>query len=546
MEKRTVYTVDKSEIKILHTGDTHLGARQYHSDVRRRDFFDSFDKVVSDAIENEMDAVIHTGDLFDNRNPTIEDLIDTIAILTRLKKAGIPFLGIVGNHETKQNTQWLDIFQTMGLAKRLGEHPVIIEGSRSQIRFYGIDNLSGPRLAAFDFSIFDAEQKHGGDGKKIYNLLALHQLLEPILPGQPLSCDDFTNPVPIQFDAVLLGDNHKYECVKHNGFWLTYSGSTERCSAAEVEPRAYNILTFDGAEISMTRRTIPTRDFVKILVESNEKGEILIEEVYAKIDAYAEKIVGAVVFVEFSGIKKTLIPISEIEDYVKNKGAVVSRVGDKRDLEKSETDKVKQIVFRDPDEAVTQELKRLNLTEAGFLIDSIIRDADTSKTNVADASENQLKIYLDGREFKEEFRRESPYLYDADLESDENEVTIAIETYAEINRAAADEAAADERVNIDDEMADNEMVVVCEMAAADEIVAAGEVAVAGGRADIGGLADVEISDAAEVAVDEIESEIVLTAPASLPKKAKELKKAKPHNKPRQYTLGDMFGSEDEK
>ena len=30
------------EIRILHTADTHLGYRQYHSEVRRKDFFEAF------------------------------------------------------------------------------------------------------------------------------------------------------------------------------------------------------------------------------------------------------------------------------------------------------------------------------------------------------------------------------------------------------------------------------------------------------------------------------------------------------------------------
>ncbi len=494
MENISVYTVETSEIRILHTGDTHLGSRQYHSDVRRRDFFDSFARVIRDAVENQMDAVVHTGDLFDNRNPTIEDLIETIAILTPLQKAGIPFLGIVGNHEVKQNTQWLDIFETMGLAKRLGSTPVVVEGSCSQIRFYGIDNLSGPRLASFDFSVFDPDPHCGGDGKKIYNVLTLHQLLEPVLPGQPLSSDDFTSAIPIRFDAVLLGDNHKYECIKHNGAWLTYPGSTERCSAAETEPRAYNILTFNGTEVSVTRRTIPTREFVTVPVESNENGEIQIEDIYSKIDSYSEKINGAVVFVELSGIKKTLVPISEIEEYVKNKGAVVARVGDKRDLEKDASDKIKQIVFRDPDEVVTQELRRLNLTEAGFLLDSVIRDTETSKTNVADVSEIRLKEYLSRHDFKDEFKRDSVYLNGFD------EVTAEtvewIEQIRQIQEMPADISSPKE----------------------DEIAGSG---------------------LNEAVSEETETEDV--PPAVKPP----VKKEKEQSRPRQYTLGDMFGSEGE-
>ncbi len=111
------------EIKILHTADSHIGYRQYHSDVRRQDFLDAFSSVIDDAIEMKMDAVVHAGDLFDSRNPTLEDILDTMNILARLRDASIPFLAIVGNHESKQHTQWLDLFQNMGIAIRLGTMP---------------------------------------------------------------------------------------------------------------------------------------------------------------------------------------------------------------------------------------------------------------------------------------------------------------------------------------------------------------------------------------------------------------------------------------
>jgi exonuclease SbcD len=114
------------EIRIIHTADTHLGYKQYHSEFRRKDFFDAFEVVINDAVEMQVDAVVHAGDLFDSRNPTLEDLLETINILSRLKAASIPFFGIVGNHESKQNTQWLDLFEEMGLAARLGKKPRLI------------------------------------------------------------------------------------------------------------------------------------------------------------------------------------------------------------------------------------------------------------------------------------------------------------------------------------------------------------------------------------------------------------------------------------
>ena len=71
------------EIRILHTADTHLGYRQYHSEARRKDFFAAFELVVNDAVEMQVDAVVHAGDLFDSRNPTLEDLLEPMYSKTK-------------------------------------------------------------------------------------------------------------------------------------------------------------------------------------------------------------------------------------------------------------------------------------------------------------------------------------------------------------------------------------------------------------------------------------------------------------------------------
>ncbi|MCO5383725.1 MAG: metallophosphoesterase [Methanosarcina barkeri] len=109
------------EIRILHTADTHLGYRQYHSEVRRKDFFAAFEVVVNDAIEMQIDAVVHAGDLFDSRNPTLEDLLETMNILSRLKAAGIPFLELSGTMRANRIPSGSTSLRKWGLRHGLGK-----------------------------------------------------------------------------------------------------------------------------------------------------------------------------------------------------------------------------------------------------------------------------------------------------------------------------------------------------------------------------------------------------------------------------------------
>jgi DNA repair exonuclease SbcCD nuclease subunit len=121
--------------RVLHTADTHLGYQQYHSPERRCDFLEAFRRVIDDAIESDVDAVVHAGDLFHDRSPELSDLLGAVEVLESLSEAGIPFLAVVGNHEAKRSAQWLDLFEAMGLARRLGEKPVAV----GETAFYGLD-----------------------------------------------------------------------------------------------------------------------------------------------------------------------------------------------------------------------------------------------------------------------------------------------------------------------------------------------------------------------------------------------------------------------
>jgi len=161
------------EIRILHTADTHLGYTQYYSEVRRKDFFKAFEIVINDAIDMQVDAVVHAGDLFDSRNPTLEDILETISILFKLKACEIPFFGIVGNHESKQNKQWLDLFEKMELAIRLSKKPQILRGTA----IYGIDSVPRSKIPLFDYSGFEAPDSSLPENCK--KLLVMHQIIQP-------------------------------------------------------------------------------------------------------------------------------------------------------------------------------------------------------------------------------------------------------------------------------------------------------------------------------------------------------------------------------
>jgi len=89
-------------MKFLHISDVHLGCTRYQLPESPRDFFDAWIDILRKyAIAEQVDFVIMCGDFFHKRNVPPETMNYAVAGLNLLKEAGIPIIGIEGNHDQK-------------------------------------------------------------------------------------------------------------------------------------------------------------------------------------------------------------------------------------------------------------------------------------------------------------------------------------------------------------------------------------------------------------------------------------------------------------
>jgi len=360
--------------RVIHTGDTHLGYAQYHSQTRRADFRDAFEQVIDDAVDAGVDAVVHAGDLFDDRRPELSDLLGTIRLLRRLRTAGIPFLAVVGNHESTRSGQWLDLFEDLELAERLGSEPRAV----GEVAFYGLDHVPKSRRAELEYD-FDP---HGAD----HAVVVAHGLFTPFAHAD-WETGTVLEESTVDFDAVLLGDNHEPGIETVDDTWVTYCGSTERASAAEETPRGYNLVTLDDG-IDIRRRTLDTRPFVFVTV-SLGAGEGA-ERVHEQLRQH--DVTDAVAVVEITGEGEPVAPAT-IEESLTDRGALVARVTDRRDRE---ADVDLDVSFADPDDAVAERVHDLGLSRAALDVDETIRAGRTPDSNVRETVESRVAERLDG------------------------------------------------------------------------------------------------------------------------------------------------------
>ena len=417
--------------RVLHTGDTHIGYQQYHSPERRADFLSAFEVVIDDAAEMDVDAVVHAGDLFHDRRPDLPELMGTLSALRELNAAEIPFLAVVGNHESTRGGQWLDLFERLGLATRLGDDPIAIDSTA----FYGLDHVPESRRDDLDYD-FTRPADSDLDTEPTHHVLVGHGLFTPFAHAN-WETETVLDESTVDFDAVLLGDNHAPGIERVDDVWVTYCGSTERASASEEDERGYNIVQFDAddpgsAGVDIRRKSLPTREFVFVTVDLNPgDGADRVRERVGQHD-----LADAVVIVEITGDGEPVTP-GGIESFALDNGALIARVTDRREIE---TETELSVSFADPDAAVDDRIEELGLSAAAIDIDEAVRSPDIADANLRKTVKDRLKDQIEN----------DPAAL-APPERDDSEVSEATdESDSEVDDAAASDAAATGDDNVAD------------------------------------------------------------------------------------------------
>lgn len=366
--------------KILHMSDTHLGNRQYGSETRMEDFSRAFKAAVDKALEENVDAVIHTGDLFHRRTPSLPIVTECINILRKLETEDIPFYGIVGNHDRKMDEQWLDLIRETGTAERLDKTPTMVNGN---VALYGIDAVTKPAWHATDFTL---EEPSNPDA---FRLLCLHQLFQPPVPEfyADHDLDEVLERVEIDLDAIAIGDYHQTEATVMDGVPAWYAGSTERCAADEDEPRSVSLLEIEDGELNRRQLELDTRDFVSITIafEGGDSHE------YARNQLDLHQLDEKVVLVTLKG-ERTPVTSGDVYEMAQTKGAAVCKVDDDRGRRDLERDAGPQGDIQSADKLIEEKLAERNLSEVTITVEQRVRtDDELSPSQVDDAIEELVE-----------------------------------------------------------------------------------------------------------------------------------------------------------
>lgn len=261
-------------MRIVHLADTHLGFRQFSGKLdperklnqRECDVYDVWHRAIDIAIERQVDAVVHAGDLFDSPRPSPRALAEAIDGFARLRDAAIPVVAIAGNHSTprfRSGGSVFEVLQRFGVQATWDQPETFRVG---EVAFHAV-----PHEADAEQLQEDIRSMRPDPGASA-NVLILHADLDAVpspsygeINAVSVSAEVL---VDVPFDYIAMGHLHRFQAPQENAI---YCGSLERLDFADLQGDKA-VLEIDlsagaGSKDFVTRHTIETRPMVDVLVD---------------------------------------------------------------------------------------------------------------------------------------------------------------------------------------------------------------------------------------------------------------------------------------
>ena len=261
-------------MKILATADSHFGydygrTTQAKKQTNQR-MFNSFRKTMQYAIKENVDLVLHGGDMFNRSQPKERVISEAYNIIGYLAEEEIPFIGIPGNHDKSRLPEsLLNFFNSdMHLLNKF-----------SNIEIDDLIVLGFPFINREPKIILSKTKKIAENNTSKDFLVLCHQLFEGAIFGphhhvfrnRPDTL--VTHNLPSNVRLIISGHIHRSQNLQQNRVF--YTGSLERTSFMEiVEPKGYLIIDIDEDYFNVQFQEIETFPMKVIEMDISDEKQI--------------------------------------------------------------------------------------------------------------------------------------------------------------------------------------------------------------------------------------------------------------------------------
>lgn len=278
-------------MKFIHTADLHIGktVNEFSMLEEQRHVLKQIEKI---AVEEQAEAVVIAGDVYDRSVPSTEAVMLLDLFLTSLSEAGIPVILISGNHDSGERVAFADrILEKQGLYIAGG-----YDGHLKQVTFR--DEWGNVVFTCMPFvkpAVATVEEMLSATPMTLdlmtRRVLVTHYFVTGE-DGQQPELSDSETTVNVggldnvsasffaAFDYVALGHIHKRQRIGERQVW--YAGAPLKYSFSEVsQQKSVNVVTLGRkGEVTVEAKALtPLHDFR--IIEGKLKQLILPEVVEA-------------------------------------------------------------------------------------------------------------------------------------------------------------------------------------------------------------------------------------------------------------------------
>ena len=280
-------------MKFAHFGDCHLGGWR-QPEMQALNML-TFRRVLKECIQEKVDCIIISGDLFDSAYPPIETLKETFEGFREVQENKISVFFIAGSHDySASGKSFLDVLERAGLGTNIaryeqrGEKIMLVPTIYKNMALYGYPGKKSG-LEVPDIARITLQEAPG-----MYRILAFHTALKDAIASLPIPAVDASKLPKVEY--LALSHLHIEYCKENR----VYSGPLFPNNLQELEELqggSFYIIT--GGKIQ--RRKIALKK-VEIVTVSITDGYLATNQIKEELEKH--NVHDAIVILKVKGTLK--------------------------------------------------------------------------------------------------------------------------------------------------------------------------------------------------------------------------------------------------
>jgi DNA repair protein SbcD/Mre11 len=269
-------------MKFAHLADVHIGA--WRDPALKNLNLEAFRRAAHIILEKDLDFVLIAGDLFNTALPSLEHLKQTVGLLKRLKKQGIPTYIVPGSHDYSPGGRtMIDVLEEAELLTDVMKGEVI--GNKLRLKFT-IDKKTGAKITGIrgkrgtlekkDYEMLDVKPLEQEQGFKIF---MFHTALDELKPEEMEKMESMpATELPSGFDYYAGGHVHIVEHKSIEGYKnLVYPGPVFPANFAELWKLGRGGFYIYDDESKEKKTAKNKAEFIPLNIKNTHKIEIDVE-----------------------------------------------------------------------------------------------------------------------------------------------------------------------------------------------------------------------------------------------------------------------------